>query len=244
MQSLVGAEIPGAGDLHGRARAGICGAGDDVVGGLEHQVLGRHLAAHYGSGGHGGVNQGLVAGTAAEVAVLVEPVAHLLAGRVGVLFEQDLGGNDEAGRAEAALSAAIGHPRHLQRMEVVHSAHALDGGYLGVIAQLGDLGDAGACDLAVKYDVAGAAMAFTAANLAAGQQQAVAKDFGERLVSLQHESALHPVDDEYLFYHAVFLLFYGIRDNLSKKRHGACDCPFKSKNIYGIFKSHAILCHV
>ena len=195
VQGLVRAEVPGAGDLHGGGGAGVGGAGDDVVGGLEEQVLLAHLAAHDGRGGHRGVDEGLVAGAAAEVAVLVEPVADLLAGRVRVLLEQDLGADDEARAAEAALGAAVGHPSDLDGVQVVDGADALDGGDLGVVAQLRDLGDAGARDLAVDYDVARAAVALAAADFAAREHQPLAQYLGERLSSLQHKGTLDPVDD-------------------------------------------------
>lgn len=131
----------------------------------------------------------------AEVAVLVEPVADLLAGRVRVLLEQDLGADDEARAAEAALGAAVGHPSDLDGVQVVDGADALDGGDLGVVAQLRDLGDAGARDLAVDYDVARAAVALAAADFAAREHQPLAQYLGERLSSLQHKGTLDPVDD-------------------------------------------------
>ena len=194
-QGLVGAEVPGAGDLHRRGRPGIGRAGDDVLGGLEEQILLAHLAAHDGRGGHRRVDERLVAGAAAEVAVLVEPVANLLPRRVRVLLEQHLRADDEARAAEAALGAAVGHPRHLDGMQIVHRAYALDGRDLGVVAQLHDLRDAGTGDLAVYNDVAGAAVALTAAYLAAREQQPLTQDLRKRFSALQYERALDPVDD-------------------------------------------------
>ena len=186
VQGLVRAEVPGAGDLHGRGGPRVGGAGDDVLGGLEEQVLLAHLAAHDGGRGHRRVDEGLVARAAAEVAVLVEPVADLLAGRVRVLLEQDLRADDEARAAEAALGAAVGHPRDLDGVQVVHRAYALDGGYLCIVAELHDLGDAGARDLSVYDDVACAAMAFAAADFAAREHQPLAQDLGKRFGALQH----------------------------------------------------------
>ena len=195
VQGLIGAEVPGAGDLHGSGGAGVGGAGDDVVGGLEEQIFFAHLAAHDGRGGHRGVYEGLVAGAAAEVAVLVEPVAHLLTGRVRVLLEQDFRADYEAGAAEAALGAAVGHPRDLDGVQVVDGTYALDGGDFGVVAEFCDLRDAGARDLAVDDDVTCAAVSFAATDFAAREHQSLAQDLCKRFGALQHEGALDPIDD-------------------------------------------------
>jgi hypothetical protein len=82
----------------------------------EQQILFGLLSPRMIAGGiHHRVDQGLVAGAAAGVAVAVEPVAHLLARRVVVVVEQHLGRHHEAGRADAALRAAVSHPGDLQR---------------------------------------------------------------------------------------------------------------------------------
>ena len=202
-QGLVRAEVPGAGDFHRGGGTGVGRAGDDVLRGLEEQVLLAHLAAHDRGGGHRRVYERLVAGAAAEVAVLVEPVADLRAGGVRVLLEQDLRADDEAGAAETALGAAVGHPRDLDRVQVVHRAYALDSGDLGIVAELCDLGDAGTGHLSVYNDVAGAAMPLAAADLAAREQQALTQYLRKRFVALQHKSALDPVDYQDFLDHAV-----------------------------------------
>ena len=196
LQRVVSAEVPGAGDLLGGGGTDVLGALDAVAGGLEDQVFLGHLAAQHGGGVHGGVDEGLVAGAAAEVALLVEPVADLLAGGAGIVLQQDLGADDEAGRAEAALGAAVGHPGHLQRVHVAQGADALDGGDLGVVGNSAHLVDAGLGDLAVHDDVAGAAVALAAADLAAGQQQVLTQDGRQGLVLVQDQVPGNAVDDK------------------------------------------------
>ena len=196
LQRVVGAEVPGAGDLLGGGGTDVLRALDAVAGGLEDQVFLAHLAAQHGSGGHGGVDEGLVAGAAAEVALLVEPVADLLAGRIGVVLEQDLGADDEAGRAEAALGAAVSHPGYLQRVHVAQGADTLDRGDLGVVRDTAHLEDAGLGDLAVDDDVARAAVALAAADLTAGQQQVLTQNGRQGLVLVQDKIPGNAVDDK------------------------------------------------
>ena len=238
-QRLVGAEVPGAGDLHRRARAGVGRAGYDVVGGLKEQVLLAHLPAQDGRRGHGGVNERLVARAAAEVAVLVEPVADLLARGVGVLLKQHLGAYDKAGRAEAALCAAVGHPRHLQRVQVVDRAYALDGRYLRVIAQLGDLGYTRACHLAVHYDVARSAVAFAAADLTSGEQQTVAKHLGKRFGALKYQCTLDSIDDKNFLDHTVSSFFLRIKIICSTKSAARSNDPLNRKRSVLYFRRAA-----
>jgi hypothetical protein len=58
--------------------------------------------------------------------VLFKPVAHVLAGGAEVLLQETVSGDDEAGRAEAALDPAVRDPRLLQRMQVLRRADPLD----------------------------------------------------------------------------------------------------------------------
>ena len=208
LQGVVGAEVPGAGDLLGGGGTDVFGALDGVTGGLKDQVLLAQLTAQNGGGGHGGVDEGLVAGAAAEVALLVEPVAHLLAGGTGVLLEQDLGADDEAGRAEAALGAAVGHPCDLQGMHVGQGADALNGGDLCVVLDLGHLHQAGLGDLAVQDDVTCAAVALAAADLAAGQQQVLTQDGRQSLVPVEDQIPCNAVDDKCFPDHVCTSLIY------------------------------------
>ena len=149
LERFVGAEVPSAGDLLRGGGTDVFRALDAVSGGLEYKILLAHLTAHDGGSRHCSVDKGLIAGAAAEVAVFVEPVAYLLAGRVRVLVEQHLGADDEAGGAEAALRAAVCHPCDLKRVHIVQSADALYRRYLRVVSDFLHLKQAGASDLAV-----------------------------------------------------------------------------------------------
>jgi len=173
MQSVVCAEVPGAGDLLGCGRTDVLGALDALAGGLEDQIFLGLFTAHYRGGVHNRVDDGLIACAAAQVAGLVEPLADFFTGGVGVLIQQHLGADYEAGCAEAALRGAVGHPCYLQRMHVAYGADALDSGYLRIVANLAHLNEAGSGDFTIQNDVAGAALALAAADLAAGEQQAL-----------------------------------------------------------------------
>ena len=93
-------------------------------------------------------------------------------------------------------------------MEHTVLAHALDGGYLCVIAQLGDLGYTRTRDLAVEDNVTRTAMALAAAHLTSRKQETVTKYLGQCFISLQHKRTLYPVDNEYLLYHAVASFYW------------------------------------
>ncbi len=113
-QGKVGAEIPGTGDLcHGRRAHKIASDhGDRAFLGIEN-LFGLNLAAHNPGGIHHRVDEGLVTGAAAQVAIPLEPVANLLPGRVIVVVQQNLGGHDEARCTNTALRAAVSHPGDL-----------------------------------------------------------------------------------------------------------------------------------
>ena len=145
---------------------------------------------------HASVHEGLVAGAAAQVAVLLEPVTDFFTGGSIVVVQQDLGGHDEAGGAEAALGAAMCHPGNLQGMHIGNGTDAFDGGDLSVLSDLAQLHDAGTGNLAVHNDVTGAAMTLAAADLTAGQQQTVPKEAGQSLVLAYQHGAGYTVDDE------------------------------------------------
>ena len=182
LQGVVRAEVPGTGDLLSGGGADVLGAHDGVAGGLENQVFLGDFAPHDTGGVHDGVHKRLITGAAAQVPVLLEPVTNLLTGGRGVVVQQHLGGHDEAGGAEAALGAAVSHPSHLQRMQVGQGADALDGGDFRAILDLAEPSQAGAGDLAVYDDVTGAAVALAAADLTAGQQQALPQEGRQSLV--------------------------------------------------------------
>src|SRR5882672_9136834 len=67
----------------------------------------------------------VVSGAPAQIAG--EPVAHLGFGRVGIALEQRLGGDQDAGRTDAALQSVELEEVALQRMQVLALGHAFDG---------------------------------------------------------------------------------------------------------------------
>ena len=101
-----------------------------------------------------------------------------------------------AGGADAALSAAMGHPRDLQGVQIVGRADALDGGDVGVGRQLFQRRLAGADRLAVDDDGAGSALTILATDLAAGEQHLFAQDIGEGRLAVGDDPAVDAVYDE------------------------------------------------
>ena len=106
-----------------------------------------------------GIDDGLIAGAAADVAG--NRLDHLFARRRGHLVEQRLGGHQHAGRAVAALGGEAVHEGLLQGMEmaVADAAYRLDGPALDGLGE----DQAGKLRLAVDQHRAGAAGALAAA---------------------------------------------------------------------------------
>src|ERR1700722_5146228 len=138
-----------------------------------------------------GADDLVVAGAAAEVAG--EPVACLGLARVRVAREQRLGGDQEAGRAEAALQRRMLEELLLQRMQVVAVRHALDG-LDRVPFGLDGEHQARADEAAVDGDAAGAAVARAAPLLAAGEIELVAQHIEQRELRLAQELGRLAVD--------------------------------------------------
>ncbi|MPM36439.1 hypothetical protein SDC9_83035 [bioreactor metagenome] len=105
-------------------------------------------------------------------------------------------------------------------MEVIHRANPFNGLNRGKVVDLADFDNACAGKFAVQDDVACSAMAFTATDFAAGQQQALAQNAGECLCPLDKQRAFHAVNEECFFVHvaassissifAMLPFFYGI----------------------------------
>ena len=170
-----------------------------VVRDLEGDILHGLFPAHHSRGCHDGVDELLVAGAAAQVVVLGKPVTDVLSGRIRVHVQKGLGGNDEAGRAEAALNAAVGDPCLLKGMQVVRGAEALEGLDHGVLRDLSVFLDTCAAGLAVQDDGADAALTGAAAEFhrsKAGSAQNVSQGI---LLRIAEQDALYSVDDEYAF---------------------------------------------
>ena len=91
-------------------------------------------AALYGRRCHHGAHDLVVAGAAAEVARQPEP--DLLLGRICFLVQQRLRGDDEPGRADAALQRRALEKCLLERVQSqagLAGADALDGRYLAIL---------------------------------------------------------------------------------------------------------------
>jgi hypothetical protein len=91
-----------------------------------------------------------------------------------------VGGDDQAGGAEAALDGAGLHERLLDRVEGVAVGQALDRDDLGALGLAGQ-DQAGADQDAVQVDGAGAALALLAGVLGAGQAEALAQHVQQAL---------------------------------------------------------------
>ncbi len=131
---------------------------------FKRDVLHCLLAAHHLGSRHNGVDKGLVPRAAANIPVLLEPCAHLGARGILIDLQKSVRGDDEAGRAKSALRSAERDPRLLERMHVLRRADALNCDDLGVLFDGLHLPCAGADDLAVKDNRAGAAYACPAAH--------------------------------------------------------------------------------
>ena len=90
----------------------------------------------------------------------------------------------------------MGHPCHLQGVQVGQGADTFDGGDLRTVLDFAQLGQAGAGDLAVHDDVTGAAVALAAADLTAGEQQALPQEGRQRLVLVHQNIPGDTVNDK------------------------------------------------
>src|SRR5690242_18092198 len=80
---------------------------------------------HFGGRIHHGAHDLVIAGAAAEVAR--ERETHLGLGRLGIVVEQRLGGDQEARGADAALQSGVLDELLLQGMQLLAVGYALDG---------------------------------------------------------------------------------------------------------------------
>ena len=138
-------------------------------------------ALHVRSGGQDRLDDVVVARAAADVAL--EPLAHLVLARVGVLLQQVGGAHQHAGRAEAALQAVMLAERLLQRVQLAALGQALDRRHLGAVG-LGREHGAGLDRIAVDMDHAGAALAGVAADMGAGEAEIAAQEIDQQRARL------------------------------------------------------------
>src|SRR5450759_4653837 len=111
------------------------------------------------------------------------------------LHEQVLRRRDHAGRAVAALQRVALFERHLQIGDFARIRNAFDGLDRGAVA-LHRQHQAAAHDLAVHAHGAGAAGAVLAADMAAGERQALAQEIDQRLARLDALPHLLAVDGQ------------------------------------------------
>ncbi len=164
------AEALGPGDL-----LDAVGAGDPRPDRVAHRgLVGRGGGARPDA--PDGVDDRGVAGAPAQDPA--EPVEHLGIGRRRRAGDEVVGGHEHPGRARAALGAAAGEERRLERRERAGGPEALDrldAPSLGLARR----DEARARLLAVDPDRAGAAVAGVAADLGARQPEVLAQDVDE-----------------------------------------------------------------
>ena len=113
----------------------------------------------------------------------------------GLALEQVGHGDDEPGRAEAALDGAGLDERLLHRVQAAVAGEALDRDDL-VTVGLGGEDEARAHELAVEHDRARAALALLAGVLRAGQLERVAQERQQALAAADVGLAALPVDGQ------------------------------------------------
>src|SRR4029450_9556924 len=151
-----------------------------ISGVISHVSGSSHLSGRRLDGAHDLV----IAGAPAEIAGKTE--TDFLFGRILVLLKQGARRDQEARRTDTALQGRVLDELALQRVELVAVRHALDGLDLAAPG-VGAEDEAGANELAVEHDAAGAAVAGAAPFLGAGEAQPVAQDVEQRLTRLADE---------------------------------------------------------
>src|SRR5262249_8964339 len=125
-----------------------------------------------------GADDLVIARAAAEIAR--QPVTHLVLAWLGVLLQQRLGGDDEAGRADAALQRRVFKELLLKRMQPLRRRDPFNGRQLATLDFDGEH-EARIYEAAVENYVAGAAVAVVATLLGACEVQFVAQHIQEAL---------------------------------------------------------------
>jgi hypothetical protein len=133
------------------------------------------------------------AGAAAEIAG--ETFADFFVGGVGIGFEKMGCGDKHAGCADSALGSAALQKSFLERVQFSVDSEAFDGLNAGSVG-LQDGHEAAVDKLAVHAHAAGAAFAFAAAFLGAGEVKIFAEDVEETLHGRDVEGLRCVVDGE------------------------------------------------
>ena len=164
-------------------------ADDEQAGGLEEVSARRHAGHHLRRALDRGLNA-VIRHAAAQGAG--HPLADLRVGRVGVLVEQHLGGQDLAVLAEAALRHLLVDPRLLDRMQHAVFREPLERGDLGALHRR-HRPDARAHRFALDDDRARAALAEPASESRPLQAEIVAQDVEQRSRRLDVHGVRLPV---------------------------------------------------
>ena len=167
-----------------------------VFGHLEGEFFLLQLATDHPGRIHDRVDTGLIPGAAAGIVVFLEPVSYLFAGRVLVLVQQALGGDDEPGTAVAALGAVVDDPGNLQGVQVLWGPDTFDGGDGRAFGHRLHPGDAGAYHLAVHNHRTGAALAFAAADFRPREEEILPQHVGKIGIGVDNDYFFHAVDIE------------------------------------------------
>ena len=189
----VGIELGRAGDVAERVGAALADAdavealgafvGEECFDVFHRRLLRRIFAARMlGGGGEDGVDDRLVAGAAADVAG--DGVDHRRAVGIGIAVEERLGGEDHAGRAEAALGGEAVGEGALQRVQRAVRRRALRASRPRRPRRAAAGTRQESVELAVDQHGAGAAGALPAADLGGGEAELVAEHVGEKRAGL------------------------------------------------------------
>ena len=140
------------------------------------------------------LNDLLVSGTAADVAVPGKPFPDLFPRRIRIAHQKPFGRHDEPRRTEAALHARIRHERPLQRMKPFRRADALDGFDFRIRLDLFHLFDAGARDLPVEQQRTSAAVPGSAPDFRPGEPKTPHHVGKGVLLRLTKDFPIYPID--------------------------------------------------
>src|SRR5208283_672572 len=148
-------------------------------------------------------DEGFIPRAPARVMMLLEPISHLLAGRLPVFVEQRLGRDYETGTTEAALRPVMGNPGDLEGMKVPGCAHAFDGGNGGVVRHILYAQGTRADHYAVQNDRAGPALSLAAPDLGSREEEVFSEDVCQGGIGVSECRPFYAVHIEHLLDHGL-----------------------------------------
>ncbi len=160
-----------------------------------------HLATQNLGCGHCRIDDGDVAGAAAGIPVLLEPVTHVLPCRVRVGIEERLDGDHESGGAETALDCAVKNECLLDWVEVYRRADTFSGNNRRPVFDPFHFHGAGANKLAVQDDITGAARSGSAPDLDTGQVELLPQHVGQERFLIDDQMPLDTIHFQHLLNH-------------------------------------------